>query len=99
MKVYVDWSIEPDELYNAFDGYSEQAAAHLLKTDIETYRNMSADARYDILEWMIHHNVLSAAEVIGLEEEIDVPDLVQMEDITEWLSDTYGYFVNGWTMD
>lgn len=98
MTIFVDWSIEPDELREAFAGYTELAGAHLLKTDLEVYQEMSEEERFDKLEWMIRHNILSAAEIVGVSDTVDVPvETMDPDDITEWLSDTYGYFVNGWT--
>lgn len=38
-------------------------------------------------------------EDIGLPTEVDVPNDIDTEDIADWLSDKYGFLVNGFYYD
>ena len=98
MTILVDWFVEPEELYEVFDMYSEREAANLLKIDLEIFQELTEEEWHNELDNQVRHRFLSAAKIVGLEEAVDVPvEDMDPDDITEWLSNTYGYLVNGWT--
>lgn len=58
----------------------------------EAYANMSTDERHDYAYDCFHHNACDKAEFMGIPEEIQVPTgFIDDEEISEWLSNEYGY--------
>lgn len=53
---------------------------------------MSTDERHDYAYDCFHHNACDKAEFMGIPEEIQVPTgFIDDEEISEWLSNEYGY--------
>ena len=40
--------------------------------------------------------VVVSLEEAGVQQIVDVPDEIEDEDVSDWLSDNYGWCVNGW---
>lgn len=80
----------------------------MLEISLERYANMTTEERHDYAYDKIHHNRLDCrAEMLGLPNEVVIPEDVlehygitskddDMSDITNWLSDKYGYCIKGY---
>ena len=103
----IDWDIDIEEMYDILDNSTVTQAAKMLEIPLERYDNMTTEERHDYAYDKIHHNRLDAAEMLGLPDEVVIPEDVlehygivskddDMSDITDWLSDEYGYCIKGY---
>ncbi len=103
----IDWDIDIEEMYDILDNSTVTQAAKMLEMPLERYDNMTTEERHDYAYDKIHHNRLDAAEMLGLPDEVKIPENVlehygitskddDMSDITDWLSDEYGYCIKGY---
>ncbi len=103
----IDWDVDVEEIYDMLDNSTAEKAAEMLEISPERYANMTTEERHDYAYDKIHHNHLDAAEMVGLPDEVVIPEDVlehygiiskddDMSDITDWLSDKYGYCINGY---
>ena len=95
----VQWDIDIDEVNEYLDEISEEEAAELLELPLRTYHNMTEEERHDYTYDCIHHNKLRAAEILGIPEDVRIPEgLYDPEEISDWLSDEYGYCHGGFVL-
>ena len=103
----IDWDVDMDEIYELLDNSTVEKAAELLEMSPERYAAMTTEERHDYAYDDVRHNRLDAAEMVGLPDEVKIPEDVlehygivskddDMSDITDWLSDKYGYCINGY---
>lgn len=103
----IDWDVDAEEIYDVLDNSTIEQAAEMLEISPERYANMTTEERHDYAYDKIHHNRLDAAEMLSLPDEVEIPEDVlehygivskddDMSDITDWLSDKYGYCINGY---
>ena len=96
----VQWDIDIDEVNDYLDEISEEKAAELLELPISKYHNMTEEERHDYAYDCIHHNRLRAAEIMGVPEDVEIPEgMYDPEDISDWLSDEYGWCHEGFVID
>ena len=95
----VQWDIDIDEVNDYLDEISEEKAAELLELPLRTYHNMTEEERHDYAYDCIHHNKLRAAEILGVPEDVAIPEgIYDPEDISDWLSDEYGWCHAGFSI-
>lgn len=103
----IDWDVDMDEIYELLDNSTVEKAAELLEISPERYAAMTTEERHDYAYDKVHHNRLAAAEMVGLPDEVEIPEDIleyyeitsvddDMSDITDWLSDKYGYCIYGY---
>lgn len=66
---------------------------------VNTYPEKTVE---ELKEYMKHHpmSALEEFKILGLPNEIEVPDgMTDAEDISDWLSDEYGFCHNGFYLD
>ena len=95
----VQWDIDIDEVNDYLDEISEEKAAELLELPLSTYHNMTEEERHDYAYDCIHHNKLRAAEIMNVPEDVLIPEgIYDPEDISDWLSDEYGWCHEGFSI-
>lgn len=88
----IQWDVDMDELYEKFDDMSAEKAADILACPKRIYANMNDGERHDLIHDRFHHNMLDSAEFVGLPNEVALPkELINEEDISNYLSDEFGY--------
>ena len=103
----INWDVDIDEIYDLLDDSTVAKAAELLEISPERYAAMTTEERHDYAYDKIRHNRLDAAEMVGLPDEVEIPEDIleyyeitsvddDMSYITDWLSDEYGYCINGY---
>lgn len=96
----VQWDINVSDVNEYLDEISEEKAARLLELPVRIYHNMTEENRHDYAYDCIHHNKLRAAEILGVPEDVAIPEgIYDPEDISDWLSDEYGYCHEGFSID
>ena len=92
----IQWSIDMDEVYERLDSMTAEKAAEALGVHFYTYANMTTEERHDYAYDKFNHCPAELDEFIGLPEEVEIPEnLADDEDISDWLSDKFGYCHEG----
>lgn len=105
MKAFnINWAVDMDEIMEYVGSMTCEEAASALEIPKERYENMNDEERNDYIYDMFHHHKLDKAEFMGLPDEVEIPKEVEVEFlekdndfdiITDYLSDTYGYCIDG----
>ena len=102
MKAFnIKWMIDLDEVYEKLDDMTAKKASEELGISYDTYANMTTEERHDYAYDLFHHNRVSLDEFMGLPDEVEIPEPLQRndEDISDWLSDEYGFCHEGFQLD
>ena len=88
-----------DEVYEKLDEMTAEKAAEALDISCERYANMTTNERHAYAYDRFHHHFADLYDFLGLPEEVEIPkELTDEEDISDWLSDEYGYCHEGFTL-
>ena len=92
----IQWDVDFDEVYEVLSNMTARQGAESLGLPYDTYANMTTSERNDYAYDVFRHCPGALDEFLGLSNEIIIPDtLIDDEDISDWLSDEYGYCHNG----
>ncbi len=92
----IQWSIDMEEVCERLDGMTVEAAAKTLEVPVRIYANMTTKERHDYAYDKFHHCPAELNEFMVLPSEVEIPEnLVDYEDIRDWLSDKFGYCHEG----
>lgn len=96
----INWEIDFDEIYEKLDEMTAEKAAKALEISEEKYANMSTEERHDYAYDYFRHRIRAMEEFVGLPEEVEIPEgITDEEDITNYLSDEFGYLIRGYKLD
>lgn len=101
LKAYgIKWDVDIREVLEKLDDMSFYQAAEALEIPVDKYANMNTSERHDYAYDYFHHRHDGCkADFVGLPEEVDVPaELTDDEDISDWLSDEFGYCHGGFEL-
>lgn len=91
----IEWDVDINDIYDVFDSMTYISAAKTLEIPIETYANMTTEERDDYIYDYFNHSQWLKNDFMGLPDEVNIPDSITEDEISNWLSDTYGYCHNG----
>lgn len=95
----IQWDIPLDEALDHLDEISNAKAAEALDISEERYAAMNTSERHDYAMDVWHHSPASLEEFMGLPDKVEIPtDLTDEEDISDWLSEEYGFCHNGFKL-
>lgn len=95
----IEWDVSDEELLTVLDAMTAETAAEKLGIPKDTYANMTTEERHDWALDAFHHNSTSRSEFVGLPDDVELPEGAEEwedDEITDYLSDEYGYFINGY---
>lgn len=106
----VNWDVDPEEIKEILDELSAENAAEMLGIDPGIYSDMSADERYYTAADLFRHCPAKLDEFLGFPDYIVLPDEVcpgaeedissfDWSDAAEWLSQEFGYCIEGFCVD
>jgi len=102
----IRWDIDFDEVYEKLDEMTYEAAAEAIGVPAETYANMTTEERHDYAYDLFHHSPATLDEFMGLPNEVIIPDELNkpddeyyVDDISDWLSDEYGFCHEGFVLE
>ena len=101
MKAYnIDWDIDIEEAFEKLDEMNYKSAASALGISADDYANMTTEERHDFAYDLFHHCPGELEDFMDLPTKVEIPkELTNEEDITEWLSDEYGFCIKGYKLD
>ena len=95
----IKWNIDMSDVLKQLDEMSAKTASEALDIPYHIYANMSTDERHNFAYDRFHHNYCDKAEFMGIPEEILIPkELVDEEDISEWLTNEKEYCHEGFRL-
>ena len=93
MKAKIEWDFDIEDILEKLDSMTAENAAEALEIPYQEYANMSTSEVHDYAYDVFEHSQAIAMEFLGLPEEVEIPDSVgnDEDDISDWLSDEYGF--------
>lgn len=97
--VNIKWNIDMDEVFEKLDNMTSKNAANELGIPSETYSNMTTTEKHDYAYDYFHHCPGALDDFMNLPSEIELPkEIEDDEDISDWLSDVYGFCHEGFEL-
>lgn len=94
----IKWNVDIDEAIEKLESMSVRDAARVLQYRPDLYANMIPEDRRDLAREYFRHCPGALEDFVGLPNEVEIPsELTEDEDISNWLSDTYGYCHEGFS--
>lgn len=95
----IQWDIEFEDFFDGLLEMTVKAQARILGIPNDKYINMTTEERNDYAYDVFRHSPSVADEVFDLPTEIELPDGEWTEElITEYLSNEYGFCLNGYSL-
>ncbi len=96
----IDWYVSFDEFCEALLMEPDECAAEICHYNTEDYSARTTADKIDAIYDQYHHRPGEVDDYFGLPSEVDLPEGLTDEDmVTEYLSNEYGFFVNGYALD
>ena len=95
----IEWDIDPKEALEHLDEMTNAKAAKSLDLTEDKYASLSISERHDLALDIWKHSPSSLEEIMGLPDKVEIPtDLTNEEDISDWLSEEYGFCHDGFKL-
>ena len=100
LKAYdIEWDFDKDQILERIDEAEPKEMAKLIGIPVKKYESLTQEERYDWANDKFRHCPALLDEFMGLPDEVDIPlELVDDEDIANWLSDEYGFCHEGFKL-
>ena len=100
LKAYdIEWDFDEDQIFERIDETESEEMAEIIGISVEKYESLTQEERYDWAYDKFRHCPALLDEFMGLPDEVDIPlELVDDEDISNWLSDEYGFCHEGFQL-
>ena len=100
LKAYdIWWDFDKDQIFERIDETDSAEMAKIIGITPKQYESLSPEERHDLAYDKFRHYPALLDEFMGLPDEIDIPpELVDPEDISDWLSDEYGFCHEGFQL-
>lgn len=100
LKAYdIWWDFDKDQIFERIDETDSAEMAKIIGITPKQYESLSPEERHDLAYDKFRHCPALLDEFMGLPDEIDIPpELVDPEDISDWLSDEYGFCHEGFQL-
>lgn len=89
--VNIKWDIDIEDVIEKLDNMTAENAAEALDIPYQEYVNMSTSEIHDYAYDVFERSQSIIADIMGLPEEVDIPEDVDEEDIEDYISDEVGY--------
>ena len=94
--IEIQWDFDMDEVFAKLDETKPAEAAEFLGVPADRYDRMTTEERHDYAYDVFRHCPALLDDFMGLPYEIEIPEeLTDIEDISDWLSDEYGFCHSG----
>ena len=96
----IQWDIDMECVYNILDEMSAKEAAKALELPYDKYANMTDEEKDDWAYDFFSNRPDALLEFVDLPSEVELPkDLTDEDDISDWLSDEYGFCHDGFELE
>ena len=95
----IQWDFDYDEVYERLDNMKPENAVEFLGIPLYKYHRMTTKEKHDYAYDSFRHCPALLDEFMGLPDTIPIPEgLTDPEDISDWLSDEYGFCHEGFEL-
>ena len=105
----IRWALTEEDFETAVDLLAQRPvkeAAKILHLKPKAYVKQTHEELVDAVRWVWGHSPITIEDVLDLPQEVTVPEelsdtsIPDYEDcVTEWLCNTYGYYISGYMLD
>ena len=99
----IEWDVDfknVEEMEDILTGLDDKKVAAALRIPLKEYRKMPMEERVGEAIWQLRHEPALVNDFYGLPDDVDVPEEIEtIEDVADWLSDTYGFCHRGFTIN
>ena len=97
--INIEWDIDIEDGLCVLDEMTYKNAAEALGISADTYANMTTDERDEYATEVFEKSPSTLIEIVGLPDTVEIPkDLKNNEDISDWLSDEFGFCHKGFVL-
>ena len=87
----IAWDIDYDDGYVALGNMRYEDAADVLELSKDRYANMTTQEREAYAFDVFKHSPDTLRDLVGLPDEVEIPESVSEDEVEDWLSDEYGH--------
>ena len=96
----IHWDIDMECVCDILDEMSAKEAAKALELPYDTYANMTDEEKNDWVYDFFSNRPDALMEFVDLPSEVELPkNLTDEDDISDWLSDEYGFCHDGFELE
>lgn len=96
----IQWDIDIEEALDLLGDMTSSEAAKVLGISVSKYDSMTESELEDYASSYFHHCPGALDDLFDLPQVVNVPDyLTDDDEISDWLSDTYGFCHSGFSLD
>ena len=97
--INIDWDVSLEEIFEFFDCISLERASKIIEVPLSQWSNMTESEQNDYIADAIHHCPNIVYEWLNIPDTVELPKgFFDDDEITEYLSDEYGWFVKGYNL-
>lgn len=89
------WDIDSEDIYAALDKMDVYKAAEVLGISTVRYALMTTEERHQAADNLSRFD---KEELMNLPSEVDIPDRIDEEEVSDWLSDEFGFCHQGFKL-
>lgn len=94
----IKWDVDIEDVIEKIDNMTAENAAEALDIPYQVFVNMNTSEVHDYVYDMFKYSSSIAADIVGLPEEVEIPDEVGDDDIEDYLSDETGYLIKSYSV-
>lgn len=97
--INIEWDIDIEDGLYVLDEMTYKNAAEALGISADTYANMNSDERDKYATEVFEKSPSTLIEIVGLPDTVELPKhLKDVESISDWLSDEFGFCHKGFLL-
>ena len=94
--INIEWDVDIEDGLYILDEMTYKKAAEILGISADTYANMTSDERDEYATEVFEKSPSTLIEMVGLPDIVELPKhLKDVESISDWLSDEFGFCHKG----
>lgn len=98
--VNILWDVDFDDVLEYIFEKPIFEAAEILGISNGRYADMTIDERQDFIHARLLEDPDRQYEILGLPLEVEIPDnITDLDDVADWLTETYGYCHGGFEIE
>lgn len=98
----IDWDIDVNESTDyLLENYSDKEICKLLGYKTSEFKDIGNDIKYAMICNKLHHMPGIMEDIYNLPSEVEIEDNLfeDDQDITDYLTEEYGFCINSWNYD
>lgn len=89
--INIDWDVDIEEAFDILDEMKVEEAAEAVGLSSDKYVNMTTEEQHDYVCDYFRHRPGALCKLFDLPDKVEVPNDYDEEEISDYLSDKYGF--------